>query len=187
LSSQSFLYEVQKITKGYTKGGEKVNVLADLNLSIKEGEFISIMGPSGSGKSTLFNVLGGLDRPDTGRVAFLGKDIQNFSSGEMDRWRARQVGFIFQFYHLIPVLTAYQNVEIPLLLTALSPGERKKKIETALSLLGIEARAKHCHESCRRSGRRAYGRPGFQNFRRDWEDNKATQQRFPENHGALYP
>lgn len=143
MSTTNFLYQVENVTKSFTKGGERVAVLDTLSLEVKEGEFISVMGPSGSGKSTLFNLLGGLDRPEKGNIVFLGKNLQKLSNREMDKVRARQIGFIFQFYYLIPVLTAYQNIEMPLLLTSISRGERKKKIETVLSLLGIEGRSKH--------------------------------------------
>ena len=143
MSTNNFLYELKNISKTFTRAGNKVKVLDEMNLSIQEKEFVSIMGPSGTGKSTLFNILGGLDRPDSGQVIFLNKELQKFSDKAMDRWRSRQVGFIFQFYYLIPVFTAYQNIEVPLLLTSLPRKERKRKIETTLSLMGMEDRAKH--------------------------------------------
>ncbi len=143
MALSTHIYQLKNVMKSYTKGGEKLSILKGLDLSIETGEIVSIMGPSGTGKSTLFNILGGLDSADSGEVLFMNRDLQDLNSRTIDHWRGRQVGFIFQFYHLIPVLTTYQNVEIPLLLTSLSRKERKRKIDAALSLVELEDRHKH--------------------------------------------
>jgi putative ABC transport system ATP-binding protein len=118
-------------------------VLHALDLDVESGEFLALMGPSGSGKTTLLNLIGGLDRPDQGEITVAGQRIDQLSSGQLAKWRARHVGFIFQFYNLLPVLTAERNVEIPLLLTKLSSAERKRNVRAALELVGLVERAKH--------------------------------------------
>lgn len=132
-----------EISKSYRRGSEVISVLRDINLSIIEGEFLAIMGPSGSGKSTLLNLIAGIDRPDSGRVIVSGIDITSLSEDELARWRAFHVGFIFQFYNLIPVLTAFENVELPLLLSSLSKKQRKEHALTALKIVGLEHRIDH--------------------------------------------
>ena len=143
MSSDDYTYQLRNISKSYSRGGETVKVLDQLNLDVKKGEFISIMGPSGTGKSTFFNILGGLDNADQGEVVFEGRDIRSLKTSQLDKWRARHIGFVFQFYHLIPVFNAIQNVELPLLLTSLSSKQRKEKVKAALSLVGLEGREKH--------------------------------------------
>jgi len=134
---------LKDISRTYQKGKEKVEVLHKLDLTIEQGDFLALMGPSGSGKTTLLNLLGGLDRPTSGSVEIGGEALHKMSSGALSKWRARHVGFIFQFYNLLPVLTAQKNVELPLLLTRLSGKERAKRAATALSIVGLEDRAKH--------------------------------------------
>ncbi len=135
--------EVQGLEKTYVRGVNQVRVLAGLDLSVDTGEFLALMGPSGSGKSTLLNVVAGIDRPTAGRVWVAGSDLNELSETELARWRARHVGFIFQFYNLIPVLSALENVELPLLLTSLGRGERKKRARFALDIVGLADRAEH--------------------------------------------
>lgn len=134
---------VRNVTKGYVRGKQRVEVLRDLDLEVAAGEFVCLMGPSGSGKSTLLNLIGGLDRPDKGEVRVAGEDIGRLPGGKLAKWRGRHVGFVFQFYNLLPVLTAERNVEVPLLLTKLSGKERKRHVQAALNLVGLEERAKH--------------------------------------------
>jgi putative ABC transport system ATP-binding protein len=134
---------IENLTKGYVRGKQRVEVLRDLSLEIEAGEFVAIMGPSGSGKSTLLNIIGGLDHPDRGAVRVAGEDIGKLSSGRLAKWRARNVGFVFQFYNLLPVLTAERNVEVPLLLTKLSAAKRRSSVQAALKLVALEDRAKH--------------------------------------------
>src|SRR5271166_4536556 len=141
--SSSSLIQVRGLNKTYSRGGEKIQVLQGLNLDVDKGEFVAFMGPSGSGKTTLLNLLGGLDVPSAGSISVAGDEITNMSSGKLTKWRARHVGFIFQMYNLIPVLTAYQNVELPLLLTKLSKTERQKHVEAALSVVGLADRMNH--------------------------------------------
>jgi putative ABC transport system ATP-binding protein len=131
------------LTKGYVRGRQRVEVLRDVNLTVETGEFLALMGPSGSGKTTLLNVIGGLDKPDRGSVMVAGERLDRLSSGRLAKWRARHVGFIFQFYNLLPVLTAERNVEVPLLLTKLSAKERRRNVAAALALVGLADRAKH--------------------------------------------
>ncbi len=142
-SGGEVLVELRGISKTYRKGKETVPVLSDLNLDIKRGDFLALMGPSGSGKTTLLNLLGGLDSPTSGSLKIAGERIDQFSAGQLTRWRARHVGFIFQFYNLMPVLTAERNVELPLLLTKLSAKRRKQSVAAALELVGLKERAKH--------------------------------------------
>ena len=137
------LVSIKQVVKGYTRGRQRVEVLHGIDLEVEDGEFLALMGPSGSGKTTLLNLIGGLDRPDKGEIVVAGERIDHLSSGQLARWRARHVGFIFQFYNLLPVLSAERNVEVPLLLTKLSSGERKRNVRAALELVGLADRAKH--------------------------------------------
>src|SRR6188768_4031863 len=139
----SALVSIRKVVKGYVRGKQRVEVLHSLDLDVAAGEFLALMGPSGSGKTTLLNLIGGLDRPDRGEIEVAGQRIDRLSSGQLAKWRARHVGFIFQFYNLLPVLTAERNVEVPLLLTNLSSRERKRNVQAALDLVGLADRAKH--------------------------------------------
>jgi len=135
--------EARQLVKAYTRGGETVLVLAGLDLQVRAGEWLALMGPSGSGKTTLLNVLGGLDHPDSGTVVADGEDIEALGNRDLAAWRSRHVGFIFQLYNLIPVLTAYQNVELPLLLAPLSRAERDRQVRTSLDLVGLSDRLHH--------------------------------------------
>jgi len=137
------LYTLTDLSKSYTRGRETIKIFEQLDMTITSGEFIAIMGPSGSGKTTLLNLLGGIDTPSSGTVDFEGSRVDNLSQGKLAAWRARHVGFIFQFYNLMPTLTAAQNVELPLLLTKLSGKERKNRVLTALDIVGIADRAGH--------------------------------------------
>src|SRR6058998_1170177 len=137
------LIRARGLGKTYQRGGEEIHVLQGLNLDVDAGDFVAFMGPSGSGKTTLLNLLGGLDVPSAGSIVVSGDEITHMSRGKLTEWRARHVGFIFQMYNLIPVLTAYQNVELPLLLTKLSGAERRKHVETALGLVGLADRMRH--------------------------------------------
>ena len=139
----SALIQVRGLDKTYRRGGEQIHVLQGLNLDVDQGDFVAFMGPSGSGKTTLLNLLGGLDVPTSGVISAAGDEITHMSSGRLTEWRARHVGFVFQMYNLIPVLTAYQNVELPLLLTSLSRSERRQHVETALAIVGLRDRADH--------------------------------------------
>ena len=139
----SSLISVRGLDKKYQRGGEEIHVLQGLNLDVAAGEFVAFMGPSGSGKTTLLNLLGGLDVPSAGSITVAGDEITHMSRGKLTEWRARHVGFVFQMYNLIPVLTAFQNVELPLLLTKLSTAERRKHVETALALVGLADRMNH--------------------------------------------
>ncbi len=134
------LIRVRDLDKTYRRGGQDVHVLRGLNLSVDEGEFVAFMGPSGSGKTTLLNLLGGLDLPTAGSITVAGDEITHLSGPKLAHWRARHVGFIFQMYNLLPVLTAFQNVELPLLLTRLSKAQRRRHVETALGLVGLKDR-----------------------------------------------
>ena len=142
-AGQPGLIQVRDLDKTYRRGGEDIDVLQGLNLDVSQGEFVAFMGPSGSGKTTLLNLLGGLDVPTRGKITVAGDEITHMSSGKLTEWRARHVGFIFQMYNLIPVLTAFQNVELPLLLTKLSKAERRSHVETALSIVGLSDRMNH--------------------------------------------
>jgi putative ABC transport system ATP-binding protein len=131
------------IVKAYTRGSQKVEVLHGLSLAIERGEFVSIMGPSGSGKTTLLNLIAGLDAPTSGELEVAGRRIDKLSRGELPAWRARNIGFVFQFYNLLPVLTAARNVEVPLLLTRLTTAQRRERVAAALQLVGLADRAEH--------------------------------------------
>ena len=137
------LIRARGLDKSYTRGGEEIHVLQGLNLDVDQGEFIAFMGPSGSGKTTLLNLLGGLDVPSSGTVSVAGDEVTSMSRRKLTAWRARHVGFVFQAYNLIPVLTAYRNVELPLLLTPLSGAERRSHVEAALRIVGLEGRMQH--------------------------------------------
>ena len=134
---------LKNIVKRYTRGKQNIEVLHSLNLEIPPGEFLALMGPSGSGKTTLLNLIGGLDRPTEGEVTVAGQRIDRLSGGALAKWRARHVGFVFQFYNLMPMLTAESNIELPLLLTSLSKAERRKNVYAALEIVGLADRAKH--------------------------------------------
>ena len=137
------IVQVRSVSKSYRRDRMAIPVLHDISLDVPEGEFLGLMGPSGSGKTTLLNLIAGIDRPDAGAVTVAGTDVTKLSESELARWRARHIGFVFQFYNLIPVLTAYENVELPLLLTSLSKAERRKHVETALALVGLQDRIHH--------------------------------------------
>jgi putative ABC transport system ATP-binding protein len=139
----SNLVEIRGVTKTYQRGSERIEVLHGIDLDIPHGDFVALMGPSGSGKTTLLNLIGGLDRPTAGSIVVDGHPIDRLSSGELARWRAANVGFVFQFYNLLPVLSAQRNVELPLLLTTLSAAERRRHAAIALALVGLEDRARH--------------------------------------------
>jgi putative ABC transport system ATP-binding protein len=137
------IVEIKNLTKTYRRGVQVIPVLEDITLDIADGEFLALMGPSGSGKSTLLNIIAGIDKADRGAVNVAGVDISALSEAELAHWRSINVGFIFQFYNLIPVLTAFENVELPLLLTALSRSERREHVETALSIVNLLDRMDH--------------------------------------------
>lgn len=137
------LIAIRNLTKSYRRGGQIVPVLADITLEVHAGDFLGLMGPSGSGKSTLLNLIAGIDKPDAGEVLFDGADITRLSETELADWRASTVGFIFQFYNLIPVLTAFENVELPLTLTRLTRRERREHVEVALALVRLSDRMTH--------------------------------------------
>lgn len=134
---------IRNLSKSYKRGGQIVPVLADLDLDIVSGDFLALMGPSGSGKSTLLNLIAGIDKPDTGSIEVEGVDITQLSEGTLADWRAQHVGFIFQFYNLMPVLTAFENVELPLLLTGLSRRQRHEHVSAALAMVQLSDRADH--------------------------------------------
>ncbi len=135
--------EIHDLSKSYRRGGQIVPVLSDIDLDIARGDFIGLMGPSGSGKSTLLNLIAGIDKPDSGILRVGGVDITVLSESQLADWRAAHVGFIFQFYNLIPVLTAFENVELPLLLTQLSASERQEHVTLALNMVSLADRAEH--------------------------------------------
>jgi putative ABC transport system ATP-binding protein len=137
------IVQVRGVSKSYRRDKMEIPVLQNISLDVPEGEFLGLMGPSGSGKTTLLNLIAGIDRPDKGEVVVAGTDVAKLSESELARWRARHIGFVFQFYNLLPVLTAFENVELPLLLTPLSKAERRKHVETALALVGLQDRMHH--------------------------------------------
>jgi putative ABC transport system ATP-binding protein len=137
------MVQIRSVTKVYERGKQKIEVLHELTLDIPKGDFVALMGPSGSGKTTLLNLIGGLDRPSAGEISVGGSRIDQLSSGQLARWRAHNIGFVFQFYNLMPVLSAEGNVELPLLLTKLSGAQRKKNVAAALAVVGLADRAKH--------------------------------------------
>jgi putative ABC transport system ATP-binding protein len=142
-AAASTLVQVAAVEKCYRRGSETVHVLEGIDLSVRAGEFLALMGPSGSGKSTLLNLLGGLDRPTKGTIEIGGERMDHLPDRLLAAWRARHIGFVFQFYNLLPVLTAERNVELPLLLTPLSRAERKRRVAIALAIVGLAHRAKH--------------------------------------------
>ncbi|MDJ0652745.1 MAG: ABC transporter ATP-binding protein [Xanthomonadales bacterium] len=137
------LVKTRDLSKVFAKGKEKVEVLRGLDLDIEQGDFVALMGPSGSGKTTLLNLIGGLDKPTQGSIDVGGQRIDQLRSSQLSKWRARHVGFVFQFYNLLPVLTAQRNVELPLLLSKMSRSERRRRAATALEIVGLSDRAKH--------------------------------------------
>ncbi len=137
------LVKVNGVHKYFTRGSEKIDVLKGVTLDIPQGDFLALMGPSGSGKTTLLNLMGGLDKPSSGSIEVGGANIVNLSGGQLSKWRANHIGFVFQLYNLLPVLTAERNVDLPLLLTKLSKAERTKRVAIALKVVGLSDRAKH--------------------------------------------
>ncbi len=137
------LVEISHLYKSYRRGSQELSILQDISLTIASGEFLALMGPSGSGKTTLLNLIAGLDAPDKGRLIVKGIDITTLTEAQLAHWRAREVGFIFQFYYLIPVLTAFENVELPLLLTPLNRRQRQEHVDLALELVGLSDRRQH--------------------------------------------
>jgi putative ABC transport system ATP-binding protein len=137
------ILQIEDVYKDYTRGSETISVLKGLNLTVDDGEYLGLIGPSGSGKSTLLNLIAGLDRPTSGRIIIGGAVISEMEEADVARWRSSNIGFVFQFYHLIPVLTAYENVELPLLLLNLGRARRKQQVLTALELVGMTHRMGH--------------------------------------------
>ena len=135
--------QIENLVKSYTRDTQTLTVLSGLNLAVDDGEFIALMGPSGSGKTTLLNLLAGIDRPTSGKIVVGGVSVGGMSEGQLAKWRSENVGFIFQLYNLVPVLTAFENVELPLLLTKLSRTRRRKQVELALSIVGLSDRMSH--------------------------------------------
>lgn len=143
MPNESVCVQVRDVHKSFRRGIEVVDVLNGLNLDVRAGEFVGLMGPSGSGKTTLLNLIAGLDRPTQGDVLVQGERISTMTEGQLAGWRTRNIGFVFQFYHLLPVLTAYRNVELPLLLLPLSASQRRKQVLTALDIVGLSDRIQH--------------------------------------------
>ncbi|MGH7810169.1 MAG: ABC transporter ATP-binding protein [Candidatus Binatia bacterium] len=137
------IVKIRHLAKSYRRGGQIVPVLIDLSFDIAEGEFVALMGPSGSGKSTLLNLIAGIDKPDRGELRVAGLEISMLSEADLADWRASHIGFIFQFYNLMPVLTAFENIELPLLLTRLSRRQRRERVELALDMVGLTDRMGH--------------------------------------------
>ncbi len=137
------IIEVQNVSKSYTRDKFTIPVLNNINITVEEGDFIALMGPSGSGKTTLLNLIAGIDKPTKGNIKVGETEISKLGESALAKWRAHSIGFVFQFYNLIPVLTAFENVELPLLLTSLSKAERKKHVETALGVVGLSDRVSH--------------------------------------------
>jgi putative ABC transport system ATP-binding protein len=143
MSTPTSLVQVRDVHKHFTRGGERIEVLNGVNLDIPQGDFLALMGPSGSGKTTLLNLMGGLDEPSSGTLTIAGERVDDLSGGNLSRWRSRNIGFVFQLYNLLPVLTAERNIELPLLLTKLSRSERRKRVGIALKVVGLSERSKH--------------------------------------------
>ena len=143
MAQTNAIIDVEDVTKSYHRDSIEIPVLKNISLRVPDGEFLALMGPSGSGKTTLLNLIAGIDRPDGGKVVVGGTDIATLSESQLAQWRSRHVGFIFQFYNLLPVLTAFENVELPLLLTPLSRRQRKEHVEAALALVGLGDRIHH--------------------------------------------
>jgi putative ABC transport system ATP-binding protein len=141
--SREIIVRLDRVSKSYTRGNQHITVLDSITFDIKKGEFLALMGPSGSGKSTLLNLIAGIDTVDSGSISVSGVDIATLSERELAGWRSAHVGFIFQFYNLIPVLTAFENVELPLLLTSLSRSDRREHVRTALAVVGLADRMEH--------------------------------------------
>jgi putative ABC transport system ATP-binding protein len=139
----SVIIQVNDVSKSYWRNSLEIPVLHNLTLSVEEGEFLALMGPSGSGKTTLLNLIAGIDRPSKGELIVAGTDIAKLNESALAKWRSASIGFVFQFYNLIPVLTAYENVELPLLLTKLSKAEKRQHVESALNIVGLGDRMKH--------------------------------------------
>lgn len=139
----STLVRINNVHKYFTRGSERIDVLQGTNLDVRQGEFLALMGPSGSGKTTLLNLMGGLDSPSSGSIEIAGANIAALGGAQLSRWRSQHIGFVFQLYNLLPVLTAERNVELPLLLTKLSKAERRKRVGIALKVVGLAERAKH--------------------------------------------
>src|SRR6202048_2309592 len=137
------IVSLKHVGKSYSRGKQSIEVLQDLNLDIAKGEFVALMGPSGSGKTTLLNLIGGLDTPTSGEITVAGQRLDQLGGGALARWRSTHVGFVFQFYNLMPMLSAERNVELPLLLTSLSGAQRKQNVQAALTVVGLAERAKH--------------------------------------------
>jgi putative ABC transport system ATP-binding protein len=137
------IIEIQNVFKSYRRDSLEIPVLNDISLDVPEGEFLGLMGPSGSGKTTLLNLIAGIDRPNSGAISVAGTELSTLNESALAKWRSRHIGFIFQFYNLLPVLTAYENVELPLLLTSLSKKERREHVEAALKLVGLVDRMDH--------------------------------------------
>jgi putative ABC transport system ATP-binding protein len=137
------IVQIRGVSKSYRRDSNAVPVLENISLDVPEGEFLGLMGPSGSGKTTLLNLIAGIDRPDSGSVTVAGTDVVQLSESQLAKWRSTHIGFVFQFYNLIPVLTAYENVELPLLLAPLSKAQRKEHVQTALALVGLTERMAH--------------------------------------------
>jgi putative ABC transport system ATP-binding protein len=142
-SANGSIVRVHGVHKFFRRGNERLDVLNDLTLNVAEGEFLGLMGPSGSGKTTLLNLIAGIDRPSEGEVWVGGQPISQMSESQLAHWRTKNIGFIFQFYHLLPVLTAYENVELPLLLLRLSASQRRRQVDMALELVGLQDRVRH--------------------------------------------
>jgi putative ABC transport system ATP-binding protein len=141
--SAELIVRVSHVHKCFTRGSEQIHVLEDLSLEVPKGEFLGLMGPSGSGKTTLLNLIAGLDKPGDGSIVVGGQTISGMTEAQLAKWRTRHIGFVFQFYHLLPVLTAYENIELPMLLLPLSAAERKQQVLTALDLVGLTDRMHH--------------------------------------------
>ncbi len=139
----SGIIQVKNVSKSYWRDSIETSVLHNISLNVNEGEFLALMGPSGSGKTTLLNLISGIDKPSKGEMIINGTDVAKLSESALAKWRANNIGFVFQFYNLIPVLTAYENVELPILLTKLSKAERRKHVETALNIVGLSDRMEH--------------------------------------------